>query len=630
MAGEGDSERLVVLLEARIKDFEKNMAKASGTATKNYSGIRRSSKTATGAMEADMMRSTSSINRALAATSTRVGGFGKSMAMGFAAPLAGLLTLTAAINGAKAALDDFDKIAKNAKASGLDGQSFQEFAYAAELGGVATDEFAKSLETFNRNAGLAAVGKGKMITALKALNPELLKNILATQDQAERLKLAADAIDKAGSASEKAALATTLFGEAGTRMVEVLKGGRAALDQTAAAARDMGMVIDNDLLSRAEAMSDEFGTATKVMDIQFKSALINLAPILISTAQLAGNLAAAINYMTQSMQGLQDRSTARLEQDYLGLKATLDEANATMGAGYVGTMGVQIDPAKQAEMQAEADAMKAELTRRATAKLAADLNKPKLQNFETPGSSTTRNAAADATVKQAEAVKALIANLQHEQDQLGRNANEQEFYNALKSVGVTADSEFGQAITDTLGPLQEQRAAIEANAEMMSLLGDVGKSAVNGIINAMEDGKVTTEEWGAILSDVLGMAGQFFLNAAFGGLGGGGGFNIMSLFQGRETGGPVTAGVPYIVGEKRPEIFVPSQSGRIVPSVPTSSASATGSGEVSIAITNHISLSGSATEQDGAGLVRVVTKELRKQLPDALEQHRRNPLRRAS
>jgi hypothetical protein len=35
----------------------------------------------------------------------------------------------------------------------------------------------------------------------------------------------------------------------------------------------------------------------------------------------------------------------------------------------------------------------------------------------------------------------------------------------------------------------------------------------------------------------------------------------------REQGGPVEAGKPYIVGEKRPEVFVPNQSGTIVPSV---------------------------------------------------------------
>lgn len=36
---------------------------------------------------------------------------------------------------------------------------------------------------------------------------------------------------------------------------------------------------------------------------------------------------------------------------------------------------------------------------------------------------------------------------------------------------------------------------------------------------------------------------------------------------GRAEGGPVTAGQPYIVGEKRPELFIPNQNGRIEPNL---------------------------------------------------------------
>jgi hypothetical protein len=48
-----------------------------------------------------------------------------------------------------------------------------------------------------------------------------------------------------------------------------------------------------------------------------------------------------------------------------------------------------------------------------------------------------------------------------------------------------------------------------------------------------------------------------------------------SLFgrpQPRASGGPVSAGRPYIVGEKRPELFVPSQSGSIVPRIGSGAA----------------------------------------------------------
>lgn len=47
----------------------------------------------------------------------------------------------------------------------------------------------------------------------------------------------------------------------------------------------------------------------------------------------------------------------------------------------------------------------------------------------------------------------------------------------------------------------------------------------------------------------------------------------------REHGGPVKAGMPYIVGERRPELFVPDQNGTILPSVPrVSSRAAAGNG----------------------------------------------------
>lgn len=42
---------------------------------------------------------------------------------------------------------------------------------------------------------------------------------------------------------------------------------------------------------------------------------------------------------------------------------------------------------------------------------------------------------------------------------------------------------------------------------------------------------------------------------------------IMKQLQGREHGGDVEAGQPYIVGEKRPELFVPRQSGTIIPNL---------------------------------------------------------------
>jgi len=43
------------------------------------------------------------------------------------------------------------------------------------------------------------------------------------------------------------------------------------------------------------------------------------------------------------------------------------------------------------------------------------------------------------------------------------------------------------------------------------------------------------------------------------------GFSFTSFFGFRANGGPVSAGSPYMVGERGPEMFVPSGSGKIVP-----------------------------------------------------------------
>ena len=55
----------------------------------------------------------------------------------------------------------------------------------------------------------------------------------------------------------------------------------------------------------------------------------------------------------------------------------------------------------------------------------------------------------------------------------------------------------------------------------------------------------------------LGLAGRFLSGAAA--------LKTLQNPTGKAHGGPVSAGTPYIVGERGPELFVPSSSGSIVP-----------------------------------------------------------------
>ena len=583
---------LVARMELRLTEFEKKLARATKSTDQTMRRIEKRGD--------EMTRRMQGIG---------AGAFA-GLARGAALALGPILSVGAAINTAKAALSDFDAIAKSAKASGLSGEDFQELAYAAELGGVSTDQFAKALETFSKNAGLAAIGKGELAEKLKQLNPELLKNITATTDQATRVRLAADAINAAGSASEKAALAATLFGDAGVRMVEVFNGGAAALDATAKKARDLGLVIDNDLLRRAETMNDEFSTATKVMDVQFKQALIDLAPFLISTAQLAGNLASAIGYITDSMQELALRGTARLEEDLANIDSLLAQANANLSPGVVGTMGVQMDPEAAAKLQSERDAIFAELRRRAIDQLAIDLRTPDPDDSAGGG---TNNAAAEAALKHGEAVKKLIADLTFERDILGKTALEQEVLNTLRNAGVDAASAEGQAIRGLITDMDAQKSAIERNAEAMEAMRDVADDALSGFLNDLAAGKDLGESFRNVLaglgSQLLSMGVSGLTGALFPSTGGFGGF--------RANGGPVSPSKSYIVGERGPELFSPGTAGTIIPSPPPV-RSMGGGGGVSVPINITIDAKGA----DSAGLARVQGQiaALQSELPGRVKQ----------
>jgi hypothetical protein len=103
---------------------------------------------------------------------------------------------------------------------------------------------------------------------------------------------------------------------------------------------------------------------------------------------------------------------------------------------------------------------------------------------------------------------------------------------------------------------------------------------------------------------LTGALGGFNFGSIFSGFGGGGvsagdaGLAANLAQFGRETGGPVEAGVPYIVGERRPEIFVPETAGRILPRVPM------GGGE-QVVVHQSFNFTGDVTAQTRAEVLRM-------------------------
>lgn len=547
-----ENKKLAVDVLARIDKLEKGMAKAASTVEKR-----------TGQMEKRSATFAAKFERNIAGAVGRINGVLGKIGLGgaIAGVLAPVVSLGAALAGAKNALADFDKIAKAAKASGLDGEFFQELAYQADLGGVNINELSSALQTFTKNAGLAAEGKGRMVSQLKALNPELLKNIQNATSQEARVKLAADALDKEADASKRAAIATVLFGDAGTKLVEVFKGGSAAIDQAADAARNMGLVIDREVLANAEAMNDQLTIATKVIDAEFSKALVDIAPLLVSAAQLAGNVAAAIGGIVDAMRDVENQSTRGLNTSLaeLGLKRVAIENeilelqdrqrnNTSVIAAAEGKLDTQIPAlkAKLADLAKEEERVLAVLTARrqsATAASAARTTGTAAGTVtETGGGTTSRNASASAAIREAEAVTRLIDNLKTERAEIGASDVARATSAALRQAGSAATAEQRAEIAELIAAIYEENSALDQTAAEMDEVRSIGKDAMSGFISDLRQGKSATEALEGALNKVLDKVIEIALNSAFDGIGksGGGGFlSFLPKLFGFKDGGQI-------------------------------------------------------------------------------------------
>ena len=98
-----------------------------------------------------------------------------------------------------------------------------------------------------------------------------------------------------------------------------------------------------------------------------------------------------------------------------------------------------------------------------------------------------------------------------------------------------------------------------------------GRSVEASLLRAVRTGKLGFEDLRSVavrsLDAIAAAALKGGLQAVLGGAGGGlsGVLSGALGLPGRATGGPVTAGRGYLVGERGPELFVPQGAGRIEP-----------------------------------------------------------------
>lgn len=297
----------------------------------------KSAATTVESQSARMAKSVAAVERNVASIGATFKTFVGGLAAG--AGLASIASLSGAFDTLKQTISEYDEIATNSRQVGLKPETFQALSFAAKQANVEQETFNTSLTIFAKNAGLAEKGTGALYAGLKKLNPQLLQNIINAKDQEERLKLVSDALAQTNDATQKAALAATVFGKSGVEMARFLDQGRASIEAMKKSARDMGIIVPDDLLQRAGELDDKLDVLSKIIHVQLGEAVINLAPVLEKATIGFANFSKSVNTASGALTDfVNDPSWATLEKLVVSIGGEPFKENSLLGHLANGTM----------------------------------------------------------------------------------------------------------------------------------------------------------------------------------------------------------------------------------------------------------------------------------------------------
>ncbi len=291
------------------------------TGEKSLDKIRKSGKSASRGLGSltDRARSLSRNLKVMAAAATA------------AAAVGGLSILTKnAISSANALGDTADKLGVNVEA-------LQELRFAAKQAGVEQNTFDMGLQRFIRRVGEAARGSGEAKEALETMGITLRDNNGNIRAAEDLLNDVADALKNTRDPAERLRLAFKLFDSEGVALVNVLAKGSDELEKTKQRARDLGIVIEEDLIRDAGKAADEMDVLQQVVSANLNRALLDLSPLIADTAsglsELAADAGSAYEKLKLIFRGdfaLEGRSLRVLNHDLANLKEEIGDIEADL------------------------------------------------------------------------------------------------------------------------------------------------------------------------------------------------------------------------------------------------------------------------------------------------------------
>lgn len=529
-----------------------------------------------------------SVGKVSAVTGTLGGGF---------ASLAATFAAGGIVGGVKSLVDGIDDLADSAQGLGTTAVALSELQVAARTAGVGTDELGTALTKLNIRITDAAAGGKDSQAIFKALGVTIRDaggNLKGTE---QVLGEVADRFASYRDGAEKSALAVELFGRSGAKLIAFLNSGSAGLrtysgltEETVKETTKLAREFDELAANAERAKNAIAGVLVPAINSLFDSVRQG------TTEQQIGEIETILKSLNQQANASSAQNVAMYTAELTRLKAVLaDERMQRFLAG--GNAARRADsPAPSAPIIGKGGpVLKASDVSDSQRALASYVEQLFKVGDALEGISEEQKALAllrsnpsidTAQVRELVVGEARLIDLRRQQLAIKKEdeALDKRIGDQLKAIDDQLDTFSGRA-ADAVKIAQTARLEARLAAGEMFSPEELDRmvKGIGGIRDEVVKTKDVTEDLGLIfesafedaivagkeLSDVLkgllqDIARLFLREYVTKPL-----FNTIGSFLGfggaRASGGPVSAGNAYLVGERGPELFLPNNSGRILP-----------------------------------------------------------------
>ena len=190
-------------------------------------------------------------------TASKLGDIAKKGVMVGTAVAAGVATAVGALVGMVTKTSETaDRIDKLSAKTGLSKQAFQEWDYVLGQNGIEIEKMQTGMKTLTANMDAAASGNENMAGTFDALGVSVTNADGTLRNQEETMNDVILKLADMPNGTEKARLATELFGKAGVELMPMLNNGAEGIEQLKERSHELGLVMSDEAVNAGVVFGD--------------------------------------------------------------------------------------------------------------------------------------------------------------------------------------------------------------------------------------------------------------------------------------------------------------------------------------------------------------------------------------